>query len=107
MRHLAELRHRLCLLPAVLAILVLSSCDGTNRFATPITGVDGGGGATEDPVPPTVDIIQPAETPRTIHPMVDSLLVRARITDNQAIDSVLFFGFSRRGDPSLGTDREV
>lgn len=58
-----------------------------------------------DEAPPTVML----DTPRdgATLPTGDSLFVRVNLSDNGGITSITLAGFSRRGDPDLGTDTIV
>jgi hypothetical protein len=91
-------------LAAVAGVVLLAACDGPNQFATPIPGTAPGGADTRAP---TVEIQQPRGDSLSAKPLNDSLLVRVDVTDNVGIDSVVFSGIAKRGDPSLGTDQVV
>ncbi len=90
-------------LGAVLTLLIaLAACQGDNLFQP---GGSGGGGGGPDREGPSVDIETPQQPAAS--PIGDSLLVRVRVQDDQGVDSVLFMGFSTRGDPNLGTDTQI
>jgi hypothetical protein len=93
---------RRLLLPSVVAVgLVAAACDGPNRFSG--VGPVGTSGARA----PTVEIETPRGDSLAARPLGDSVLVRARVTDDVGVDSVRIFGVAQRGDPQLGTDRVV
>lgn len=77
-------------------LLAVAACDGENLFA-PSRDV-----LVVDLKAPTVQILLPSvQSPVAVG---DSVLVQARLQDNRGVDSVRFEGFSRRGNPTLGTD---
>jgi hypothetical protein len=90
-------------LPAVIAasLLLLAGCDGPNRFSG-LGPLDSRGGRI-----PTVDIEAPRGDSLTARPLGDSILVRARVRDDQGLDSVRMFGVAERGSRALGTDTTV
>jgi hypothetical protein len=88
---------------ALVGLLALAACDGPNQFATPIPGTAPGG----DNRAPTVDIQVPRGDSLSAKPLGDSVLVRVRVTDNVAVDSVVFLGVAERGTQELGTDTIV
>src|SRR5688572_20732682 len=95
--------HASARLAAVAGVLLLAACDGPNQFATPIPGTGPGG----DTSPPSVEILQPRGDSLSAKPLGDSVLVRVDVSDNTGVDSVVFVGFAKRGDPLLGTDTVV
>lgn len=99
-----DIRTRLRLKSALVgmaALAVLWSCDGENLFSPSGTIVgDEGVGA-----PPQVEIEEPEEP--AARPVGDSVLIRARASDDAGVDSVLFGGVAFRGDSDLGTDTIV
>lgn len=82
---------------AFLALLALA-CEGDNLFQP-------GPGRGPDSRAPNVEIQQPRDP--AANPIGDSLFVSAAVSDNLGIDSVVFYGFARRGDPDLGTETLV
>lgn len=75
---------------------------GTARDAS---GVTSRGGTTVsftvvDGEKPTIDFVEPSDGARLN--VGDSLLVTARLSDNNALKSVSFVGVSTRGNPALG-----
>src|SRR5688572_24480784 len=90
-------------LPAVLAasLLVLAGCEGPNRFSG-LGPLDARGGRA-----PSVEIEAPRGDSLTARPLGDSLLVRARVRDDQGLDSVRMYGVALRGSVTLGTDTSV
>jgi hypothetical protein len=106
LKSLATSRHYVCpprLLTALTGLMLLAACDGPNQFATPIPGTAPGG----DTRAPGVDIQVPRGDSLSAKPLGDSVLVRVRVTDNVGVDSVVFIGFSERGNKELGTDTVV
>jgi hypothetical protein len=91
------------ILPVVLAAgLVTSACEGPNRFAGP-GRVDARGGSGG----PDVEIEAPRADSLTARPLGDSILVRAKVSDDVGVDSVRMIGLALRGDPLLGTNVSV
>ena len=89
-------------LSVLAAALLAAACDGSNAFVEgPPTG-----GPTPDVTAPGVAIEFPVDQTSTVA-VGDSVFVRARVTDNQGVDSVTFEGFALRGDPNLGTQTRV
>jgi len=90
-------------LPVLAAGLVaVAACEGPNAFQGPI-----GGGAGATGSAPVISIVQPRGDSLSARPLGDSVLVRVEARDNAGLDSIVFFGATLRGDPSLGTDTIV
>jgi hypothetical protein len=88
---------------ALLAGLAVSACDGSNAFGPPrpIPGdTTGGGGGSADSRAPTVTLVKPDSNANVA--VGDSLFVQARVTDETALDSVVFRAFEVRGSAELG-----
>ncbi|HEX6042030.1 hypothetical protein [Longimicrobium sp.] len=105
------IRGRAAVLAALVATTLLAACDNSGNPFRPEPGENGGPGgetpaATADSVAPTVSIMLPNATTRTIA-VGDSLFVQTRVQDAGVLDSVVIEGFSVRGDPNLGTARRV
>ena len=82
------------------AVVAFAACDGPNRFSgTPV--------GTDTARPPEVEIQNPRGDSLSAKPLGDSVLVRARVSDDQGVDSVRLYGIAFRGDPLLGTDEVV
>jgi hypothetical protein len=86
------------------AVAALSACDGPNRFTG--AGPVGTGGVNTGRAP-VVDIQSPRSDSLAARPLGDSILVQARVTDDQGIDSIRFRGIAQRGSRDLGTDTVV
>jgi hypothetical protein len=95
-------------LVALLASAVLGACDGgENPFRpSPPGGGSGGGNSQTDTVPPSVDLQIPNPQTPTVAVGAE-IFVRARVRDNARLAEVTFEGFAIRGNPDLGTDRQV
>lgn len=86
---------------AALAAAVLTGC-GENWWKNSPTAGNGGSGNS---AAPGVDIQDPAAYRRVA--VQDSLLVRVRVSDTDAITGVELSGFALRGNPELGTGTTV
>lgn len=92
-------RPRLQGVGGALLVLAAAACDGPNQFSTPFPT-----GSGADASAPVVDIQVPRSTSVTAKPLGDSIEVHAYVDDDVGVDSVLFVGVQRKGDPDLGTD---
>lgn len=103
------IRGRAAVLAALVATSLLAACDNAGNPFRPEPGPGPGPGPetpVADSVRPTVTIVLPNATTRTIA-VGDSLFVQTRVQDAGVLDSVVIEGFAVRGDPNLGTDRRV
>jgi hypothetical protein len=98
------LRTRAALAAALSAAALLAACDNSGNPFNPGGGNGGGGTPTvgADSTAPSVAIVRP-DTATDNVAVGDSLFVRARVTDNTALASVLLEAFAVRGNPTLGT----
>lgn len=88
---------------ALAAVGLLAACEGENLFQALPT--QSGSGGRADPTAPQVRIESPDSTRRVA--VQDSVLVRVRVTDNQALASLQLSGFALRGSAALGTESRV
>jgi hypothetical protein len=101
------LRNRTALVAVLMGAALFAACDGDNPFTNPPPA---GGGPTgpvaADSTDPTVTIVLP-DTATDNVAVGDSVFVRARVTDNVAIETVTLEGFAIRGSATLGTATRV
>jgi YVTN family beta-propeller protein len=86
-----------------LAVAVLTGCGENWWSGTPTDGNGGSGSGSF--AAPAVEIQDPAAYRRVA--VQDSLLVRVRVSDTDAITGVELSGFALRGNPDLGTGTTV
>jgi hypothetical protein len=100
-RPLSGPARRAGLLLLAAAAFGLSSCEGENAFRSLPTELDG----RPDNRPPSVSIEHPEADGRVA--VGDSVLVRIRVADDQAVRGVELEGFALRGSATLGTQTRV
>jgi hypothetical protein len=94
---------------ALAASGALSACDGDNLWRRgDVTGpAPGQGGSGGDANPPTVAFVSPKQTDQLRIAVGDSVLVRVKVTDKEALGSLELAGFALRGSADLGTQQKV
>ena len=101
------LRRRAALVAALMGAALSAACDSNNPFVqTPGPPGPGETPAAGDSIAPTVTILLP-DTATDNVAVGDSVFVRARVTDNVAVETVELEGFAIRGSPTLGTAVQV
>ncbi|WP_420126928.1 YncE family protein [Longimicrobium sp.] len=96
------LRHRAALAAVLMGAALFTACDSRNPFV-PVPGPpDPTDPVAADSVRPTVAIVLP-DTATDNVAVGDSVFVRARVTDNVAVETVILEGFAIRGSATLGT----
>lgn len=100
------LRNRAALVAALMGAALFAACDGDNPFTNPPPPGGGASPVAADSTDPTVTIVLPDTSTDNVA-VGDSVFVRARITDNVAIETVTLEGFAIRGSATLGTATRV
>lgn len=97
------LRRRAALAAALMGAALSAACDSNNPFVQrPGPPDPGETPAAADSIAPTVTILLP-DTATDNVAVGDSVFVRARVTDNVAVETVELEGYAVRGSPTLGT----
>lgn len=102
------IRGRAAVLAALTATTLLAACDNSGNPFRPRPDEEEPGETpvAVDSVAPTVEILLPNSTTRTVA-VGDSLFVQLRAQDAGVLDSLVIEGYAVRGDPDLGTAQRV
>ncbi|HEX2208766.1 MAG TPA: hypothetical protein VHG93_13895 [Longimicrobium sp.] len=101
------LLNRAAVAAALMGAAVFAACDGSGNPFNPSPTPDPGETPAEaDSIPPTVTIVLPDTSTDNVA-VGDSVFVRARVTDNVAVEEVTLEGYAIRGSATLGNATRV
>ena len=101
------LLNRAAVAAALMGAALFAACDGSGNPFNPSPTPDPGETPAEaDSTPPTVTIVLPDTSTDNVA-VGDSVFVRARVTDNVAVEEVTLEGYAIRGSATLGNATRV